>query len=120
MASMKRHSWVRAAARSFELTNIEGSRFFAEDVFTGGESLEAEIGVGVGMGGDIDGVDLRGEQGFEGGRNRRDRKLIRIGIGAIGFAAPDGSQIRIRNSFESLGETCSGATRTDDPEANVL
>ena len=52
-----------------ELANVEGGGLFAEDVFSGGESLEAEIGVGVGMGGDVDGVDVGGEQGFESGRN---------------------------------------------------
>ena len=52
-----------------QLANVEGGWLFAEDVFTGGEGLEAEVGMGVGMGGDVDGVDVGGEQGVERGRD---------------------------------------------------
>jgi hypothetical protein len=46
----------------FELGDVEGGGFLAEDVLAGGEGLDAEIGVGVRVGGDVDGVDVCGEE----------------------------------------------------------
>ena len=46
----------------FELGDVEGGRLFAEDVPAGGERLDTEIGVGVWVGGDVDGVDVCGEE----------------------------------------------------------
>jgi len=46
----------------FELGNVEGGGFLAEDVLAGGEGLDAEIGVGVRVGGDVDGVYVCGEE----------------------------------------------------------
>jgi hypothetical protein len=50
---------------TFKLVNVEGGGFFAEDVLAGGEGLEAKVGMGVGVSGDVDGVDVGGEQGIE-------------------------------------------------------
>jgi hypothetical protein len=46
----------------FELGDVEGGGFFAEDVLAGGQGLDAEVGVGVRMGGDVDGVYVCGEE----------------------------------------------------------
>jgi hypothetical protein len=46
------------------LALVEGGRFFAENVLAGGESLQAEFGVAVWMGGYINGVEVGGEQAF--------------------------------------------------------
>jgi len=43
-----------------ELGYVEGGGFLAEYVLAGGEGLDAEIGVGVGVGGYVDGVDVCG------------------------------------------------------------
>jgi hypothetical protein len=48
-----------------ELGFVEGGRLFAENVLAGGEGLDAEIGVGVGVGGYVDGVDFRGQKLIE-------------------------------------------------------
>jgi hypothetical protein len=49
-----------------KLTDVEGGGFFAEDVLAGCESLDRQLGVSVGMGGDVDGVYVCGEQNIEG------------------------------------------------------
>jgi hypothetical protein len=45
-----------------QLGFIEGGGFFAEDVLAVGEGLDAEFGVGVGVGGYVDGVDFIGQK----------------------------------------------------------
>jgi hypothetical protein len=45
-----------------ELGYVEGGGFLAEDVLAGGEGLDAEIGVGVRVGGDVDCIDVCGKE----------------------------------------------------------
>ena len=59
------------------MADVEGGGFFAEDMFAGGESLDTELGVGVGMGGDVDGIDVGGKQGFESGGDCEERRICR-------------------------------------------
>ena len=105
---------------AFELIHVEGGGLFAEDMFSGGDCLEAKLGVGVGMGGYVDGVCVDGKQGFEIGGDCGNREFICVGLSAIGVAAPDGGQVRIGNSCESVGEAGSCAAGAYDAEANEL
>jgi hypothetical protein len=59
---MKRRSWRQAAARICSSWDVEGGGFLAEDVLAGGEGLDAKIGVGVRVGGDVDCIDVGGEE----------------------------------------------------------
>ena len=108
-----------------KLANVEGGGFFAEDVLAGGEGLEAKVGVGVGVGGDVDGVDVGGEQGFERWGNSGDGELLAVGLCAVGIAAPDGGEDgmldrlgRASAADKTDGEARGGAAGTDDAPAN--
>jgi hypothetical protein len=51
---------ARGGEDLFELGDVEGGGFLAKDVFAGSEGLDAESGVGVWVGGYVDGVDFCG------------------------------------------------------------
>ena len=103
-----------------ELADIESSRLFAENVLTGGEGAEAEVGMGIGVGGDVDGVDFRGEQGIERGCDQGYGMFFGVDAGAVGVATPDGREDGVRNGLKSLREAGCGAAWTDDAEADQL
>jgi hypothetical protein len=103
-----------------ELANIESSRLFAENVLTGGEGAEAEVGMGVGVGGDVDGVDFSGEQGVELGCDQGDGVFFALDAGAVRVATPDGREDGVRNGLKSLREAGCGAAWTNDAEADQL
>jgi len=73
-----------------ELGDVEGGGFLAENVLAGGEGLDAEIGVGVGVGGYVDGVDVCGEEFGQGGGGLRDVEFLSEGLGFGGIASPYG------------------------------
>ena len=101
-----------------KLANVEGGGFFAEDVFAGGEGMDAKVGVGVGMGGDVDGVNVGVEQGFERWGNSGDGELLAVGLCAVGIAAPDGGEDGMFDRLKANGEARGGAAGTDDAPAN--
>jgi hypothetical protein len=101
-----------------KLANVEGGGFFAEDVFAGGEGMEAKVGVGVGMGGDVDGLNVCVEQGFERWGNSGDGELLAVGLCAVGIAAPDGGEDGMLDRLKTDGEARGGAAGTDDAPAN--
>jgi hypothetical protein len=110
---------ARGGEDLLELAHVDGGGLFAEDVFSGGERGDAEVGVGVGVGGDVDSVDaFGGEERIEGGGEVRDFEARGEGLGALGGAAPDGFEGCGGNSGEALGEAGCGAAGTDDAEAD--
>lgn len=103
-----------------ELADIESSRLFAEDMLSGGEGAKAEVGMGVWVGGDIDGVDVSGEQGVERGCDQGDGMFFGVGAGAIGVPAPGGREGGVRDCLKSLCEAGSSAARADNAETDQL
>lgn len=103
-----------------QLEEVEGSRFFAEDVLAGGEGGEDQVGVAVGVGGDVDGVDVGGKKSFEGWGDGRHGEFLGEGSSAFGVAAPDCGKGGVIDGFEAAGETSGGAAGADDSEADEL
>lgn len=103
-----------------ELDEVEGSRLFAEDVLAGGESGKDQVGVAVGVGGDVDGVDAGGKKSFEGWGDGRHGEFLGEGAGAFGVAAPDRGKGGVIDGFEAEGEASGGAAGANDSEADEL
>src|SRR5579863_3623866 len=101
------------------LAEVQGGRLFAEHVLTGGEGLDAKLGVGVGMSGDVNGVDAGGEQVVEGGGDVGG-ELTCEGLCAVGVAAPDGGERCVFDGLQTVGETGGGTAGADDAEADGL
>jgi hypothetical protein len=101
-----------------KLAHVEAGGFFAEDVFAGGEGMEAKAGVGVGMGGDVDGVNVGVEEGFERWGDGGDGELFGVGKGAVDIAAPDGAEDCVLDRLKANGEARGGAAGTDDAPTN--
>jgi hypothetical protein len=89
-------------------------------VFAGGQRFNANFGVAVRMGGDVDGVDVGGEKMFKSGRSLGDGELATEGRGAFWVSAPDGVDRCVGHGCNSFGEAGGGATGTDDAKANKL
>src|SRR6185437_15991521 len=66
----------RSSKDPLELAHVQSRGLFAEDVLARGERGDAEVGVGVRVGGDIDSVDGPGEQFVEGGSDEWGGKLL--------------------------------------------
>ena len=76
--------------------------------------------MGIGVGCDVDGVDLGGQQVAESGGHDGDGKFRSIGSRAVGVAAPDSGEGGVFDSLKSVGEAGGGAAWADDAEANGL
>ena len=103
-----------------ELALVERGGLFTENVLAGFESLKRELGVSVGVGCDVDCVDVAGQEPGEGIRRVRHAKAERISLDALAVSAPDRLKSRARDGLESFGETRSGATRPYDAPSNQL
>jgi hypothetical protein len=102
-----------------KLPDIEGGGFLAEDVLLGSESANAELGVAVGVGGDVDGVNAGGEKLVERGCDVRDGKSLGICAGSFGIAAPNGPKACVWDSLEPLSKARGGTAGADDAEADL-
>ena len=103
-----------------ELKHVEGSGLFAKDMFPGGESLDAEFCVGVGMSGYIDGIYIACEKDIQCCGYGEDGEFLGVGSSAIEIAAPDGSEVGVFHGLKTMSETGSGAAGTNDAKANGL
>jgi hypothetical protein len=101
-----------------DLAEVEGCGFFAENMFAGAEGAQAEFSMSIRMGGDINGVDVSGEKRFESWGNDGHGESIRIGVGAIGFAAPDSGEGNMFNRLPTVSESCGGTARADHAPSN--
>jgi len=101
---MKRQSW-RLAANAFELADVDRGRLFAQHVLAGCQSPQADRGVTVGMGADVNRIHIGGEQLVE----RTARVLYGEPAGesfsALQVTAPHRRQFRAGHRFEPLSES---------------
>ena len=89
-------------------------------MLAGGEGLEADFGVRVRVGGDVDGVDVSGGELAKGVADLRDVEALGVGVGALRGAAPDGGERGGGDGGEALGKARTGASGTGDAPADVL
>ena len=102
------------------LADVEASRLLTEDVFAGGEGTKAKVGVGVRVGGDVDGVDVGSEQGIEGGSDGGDGEFLREDGGLFRIAAPHRGEAGLADGGKAVGEASGCAAGADDGKADLL
>jgi len=101
-----------------KLLDVDSGRLFAEDMLPGCESLDAEVGVRVWVGGYIDGVYMAVEKSFECRGHSGDGKFIGIGSGAIGVTPPDGDDTGVFHRLQTVSKARCCTTWPDDAPSN--
>jgi hypothetical protein len=104
----------------FELGDAECRGLLAHYVLAGGEHPYADLRMRIGMGGNIDRVDVcRGEL-VEGFADCGYTETICVRLRALGRPAPDGGEGGGRDGLQSLSEAGGGAARPGYAPANEL
>src|SRR6266568_7387498 len=104
----------------FGLLLVKSGGLFAENVLAGGEGLDAQGGVGVGVGGDIDCVDIGGDELVERVADERDVEALGVRAGTAGGSSPYGGERGCNDVFEALGEARGGAAGSGNGPADLL
>ena len=111
---------TRGSKDLFKLGEVERRGLLAHYVLAGGKQLYADFRVGVGMSGNVDGIDVGRGELVEGIADSGYGEAICVRMCALGCAAPDGGESGRRDSLQSLSKAGGGAAWTGYAPANEL